>query len=77
MSTGTHPLQLSDSPRVAALDRVRDSARATFLIGLTAVLVLVAATAPFMSRYGWDRDELYFLTRRPITSPRLRRLSAR
>jgi len=24
--------------------------------------VLVALTAPFLGRYGWDRDELYFLT---------------
>ena len=56
------PLELSDLPRVAAADRARDPARATFLIGLTAVLALVAVTAPFMSRYGWDRDELYFLS---------------
>ena len=34
----------------------------TFLIGLAGVAVLVAVTAPFMSRYGWDRDELYFLS---------------
>jgi hypothetical protein len=47
---------------VAATDRMRDSARATFLIGLAGVAVLVAASAPFMSRYGWDRDELYFLS---------------
>ena len=40
----------------------RTSARSTLLVGLVSVAVLVAATAPFMSRYGWDRDELYFLT---------------
>jgi Dolichyl-phosphate-mannose-protein mannosyltransferase len=32
------------------------------LAGLGGVAVLVAVTAPFMSRYGWDRDELYFLS---------------
>ncbi len=62
MSTGTYPVQLGHSPRVAAGDRVRSSARGTFLIGLTGVAALVAVSAPFMSRYGWDRDELYFLT---------------
>src|SRR5262249_45793815 len=30
--------------------------------GATATVVLVALTAPFLGRYGWDRDELYFLT---------------
>ncbi len=40
----------------------RSSARTTLGIGLAAAAVLVAVTAPFMSRYGWDRDELYFLT---------------
>ena len=29
--------------------------------GLAAVVVQLAVVAPFMSRYGWDRDELYFL----------------
>jgi 4-amino-4-deoxy-L-arabinose transferase-like glycosyltransferase len=29
---------------------------------LGGVAVLVAITAPFMARYGWDRDELYFLS---------------
>ena len=29
---------------------------------MAGVAVLVAVTAPFMSRYGWDRDELYFLS---------------
>ena len=37
------------------------SARTTLWIGVAAAAVLVAVTAPFMSRYGWDRDELYFL----------------
>jgi Dolichyl-phosphate-mannose-protein mannosyltransferase len=30
--------------------------------GAAAGVVLVAATAPFLGRYGWDRDELYFLS---------------
>lgn len=34
----------------------------TILIGLLAATVLVAATTPFLGRYGWDRDELYFLS---------------
>ncbi len=62
MTSGTYPVQLGHSPRVAVTDRVRGSARATFLIGLTGAVALVAVTAPFMSRYGWDRDELYFLS---------------
>ena len=35
---------------------------AALVAGLAGATVLVAVTAPFMSRYGWDRDELYFLT---------------
>jgi 4-amino-4-deoxy-L-arabinose transferase-like glycosyltransferase len=46
---------------VNAAEPMRDSARTTLWIGLAAAAVLVAVTAPFMSRYGWDRDELYFL----------------
>ena len=62
MSSGTYPVQLGRSPRVVAADRARISARETFLIGLAGAVALVAITAPFMSRYGWDRDELYFLS---------------
>jgi 4-amino-4-deoxy-L-arabinose transferase-like glycosyltransferase len=47
---------------VADADHTRNSARATLLIGLAGAFVLVAVSAPFMSRYGWDRDELYFLS---------------
>jgi len=45
------------------LGATRDLAarRATLLIGLAGGALLVAMTAPFMTRYGWDRDELYFL----------------
>ena len=62
MTSGTYAVELGRRPRVAVADRVRGSARATFLIGLTGAVALVAVTAPFMSRYGWDRDELYFLS---------------
>src|SRR5581483_9312853 len=34
----------------------------TLAAGLIAAAVLAAATAPFLGRYGWDRDELYFLS---------------
>ena len=44
---------------------IRDVARTpvepTLVIGGGIALAKVAATAPFMARYGWDRDELYFL----------------
>jgi Dolichyl-phosphate-mannose-protein mannosyltransferase len=35
--------------------------RTALLIGGVAALVKLALAAPFLSRYGWDRDELYFL----------------
>ena len=75
VTSGTYPVQLSHSSPVTATGRVRDSARATFLIGLAGVGALVAVTAPFMSRYGWDRDELYFLSAAHHLAPRVRRLS--
>jgi 4-amino-4-deoxy-L-arabinose transferase-like glycosyltransferase len=40
----------------------RVSARSALPAGLAGVAVLIAVTAPFMARYGWDRDELYFLS---------------
>ncbi len=46
---------------MTAVRSAQDSARTTLWIGLAAAALLVAVTAPFMSRYGWDRDELYFL----------------
>ena len=61
MSSGAYQL----APRlvgVASFARPRGLARNAFLIGLAGVAVLVAVTAPFMARYGWDRDELYFLS---------------
>jgi hypothetical protein len=62
MSAGTYPVGLGRPSRVAVAGRVRGSVRGTFLIGLAGAVVLVAITAPFMARYGWDRDELYFLS---------------
>jgi 4-amino-4-deoxy-L-arabinose transferase-like glycosyltransferase len=47
---------------VKPAESARDAARTTLWIGLAAAAVLAAVTAPFMSRYGWDRDELYFLS---------------
>ena len=47
---------------VTAVRPAWDSARTTLWIGLAAAVLLIAVTAPFMSRYGWDRDELYFLS---------------
>jgi len=35
--------------------------RRALLIGAIAALFKLALAAPFLSRYGWDRDELYFL----------------
>ncbi len=42
--------------------RARTSTRTALAAGLAAAAMQVALTAPFMSRYGWDRDELYFLS---------------
>ena len=41
--------------------RARTDLRFTLLAGGAVALVKVLATLPFMTRYGWDRDELYFL----------------
>jgi hypothetical protein len=35
--------------------------RRALLIGAVAALVKLALAAQVLSRYGWDRDELYFL----------------
>ena len=32
------------------------------IAGAAAGAILVAATVPFLGRYGWDRDELYFMS---------------
>jgi Dolichyl-phosphate-mannose-protein mannosyltransferase len=62
VTSATNPVGIGHAARVAGAGRVRDSARTTVFIGLTGAALLVAITAPFMSRYGWDRDELYFLS---------------
>jgi 4-amino-4-deoxy-L-arabinose transferase-like glycosyltransferase len=48
------PSATSAAPTLAPLRRA-------LLIGGVAALVKLALAAPFLSRYGWDRDELYFL----------------
>jgi len=62
VGSGTYRAGIGVSSRAADTVRARGSARTTVLIGLTAAALLVAITAPFMARYGWDRDELYFLS---------------
>jgi 4-amino-4-deoxy-L-arabinose transferase-like glycosyltransferase len=42
-------------------DGTRTPLATTLAIGGGIGLAKLAATAPFMGRYGWDRDELYFL----------------
>jgi 4-amino-4-deoxy-L-arabinose transferase-like glycosyltransferase len=49
-------------PDRALGEPVRNPASRALIAGLSAAALLVAITAPFMSRYGWDRDELYFLS---------------
>ena len=39
----------------------RGSARAAVGIGVVVGVAKIALTLPFLTRYGWDRDELYFL----------------
>ena len=64
MATAAHPLT-----RPAARERVRfgDVARArtrlshSLAVGGLAALVKLATALPFLTHYGWDRDELYFL----------------
>jgi 4-amino-4-deoxy-L-arabinose transferase-like glycosyltransferase len=41
--------------------RARTDLRFTLLAGAGVGLVKTLVTLPFMTRYGWDRDELYFL----------------
>ncbi len=59
-------------PTESAQDRPRlpervTSVRASLACGALAVAVQAAVVTPFLGRYGWDRDELYFLSasRRP------------
>ena len=45
----------------SAPGRARTPLRHTLLAGALAALVKLALALPFLGRYGWDRDELYFL----------------
>lgn len=58
----TPPIRTPAVGRAARVGATMTPARTALLAGLSAAAVLVAITAPFMSRYGWDRDELYFLS---------------
>jgi len=58
----------------AAASREQRAARAqltplriSLAVGASAAAAQAAVAAPFLGRYGWDRDELYFLSaaRRP------------
>lgn len=40
----------------------RTSLRSSLLCGLAIAAVQAAVIVPFLGRYGWDRDELYFLS---------------
>lgn len=62
MTSGTYPVQLVPPPLTGDAAHPQSSARRTLLIGLAGAVVVIAITAPFMARYGWDRDELYFLS---------------
>ena len=42
-------------------ERSRVSARQAVLVGLAVGALKAALTLPFIGRYGWHRDELYFL----------------
>ena len=48
----------AESPDVAG---PRTSVRSTLAVSLLAALVPALAGLAFLGRYGWDRDELYFL----------------
>jgi len=53
--------QVRSSPPDPA-SRGRTPVSSAIVAGVAGVAVLVAVTAPFMARYGWDRDELYFFS---------------
>ena len=42
--------------------RARTPVSSALVAGTAGVAALATVTAPFMARYGWDRDELYFLS---------------
>jgi hypothetical protein len=54
---------------VSRLDRIEPialaslaSARRTVACGLAVALAQLVVVEPLLGRYGWDRDELYFLS---------------
>jgi hypothetical protein len=51
---------MTDSAPVTS-PRVRTPVRQTLMVGVGAALVPAAAGVACLGRYGWDRDELYFL----------------
>ena len=55
-------VKIPQPARAGAVARTRTPASTALIAGLAGVAVLVAVAAPFMARYGWDRDELYFLS---------------
>jgi Dolichyl-phosphate-mannose-protein mannosyltransferase len=54
--------QASTSAKQRKPGIVGTPARTAAIAGLAGAAVQITLTAPFMSRYGWDRDELYFLS---------------
>jgi hypothetical protein len=55
-------VEIPRTARAGVLARTRTSASTALIAGLAGVVVLLAVAGPFMARYGWDRDELYFLS---------------
>src|SRR5262249_16330006 len=55
------------APAPRAKEALSTSARTTAVVGLAVAALQLLAVLPFLGRYGWDRDELYFLSaaRRP------------
>jgi hypothetical protein len=63
MATVAPPIPRFDEPRPSTVTALW----ASMACGLVAAAVQAAIVVPFLGRYGWDRDELYFLSaaRRP------------
>jgi 4-amino-4-deoxy-L-arabinose transferase-like glycosyltransferase len=64
MATATHPLTLPAAPerrRSGAVPRPRTRLSHSLAVGGLAAVVKLATALPFLTHYGWDRDELYFL----------------
>jgi hypothetical protein len=52
----------STGPRNHAASKQLPSLHTALLCGLGAAVLTAAIALPFIGRYGWDRDELYFLS---------------